>query len=150
MRKRSALAVLASLAVCGLVAAEAHAQAKQAFPTRPIRLVVAFSAGGTPDTLARMIAPKLSETWKQPVIVENRPGAGGTVAASIVAQAAPDGYTILASSPGFSITAALQPNLPYDSIRDFAGVAQLGYSTSVLVVAPSLGVKTAKELIALA
>ncbi|HYH42437.1 MAG TPA: tripartite tricarboxylate transporter substrate-binding protein, partial [Burkholderiales bacterium] len=77
-------------------------------------------------------------------------GAGGTIAASIVANAAPDGYTILASSPGFSITAAITPNLPYDSLKDFAGVVQLGYSTSILVVSPALGVKSAKELIALA
>lgn len=153
--QHAAHAVVA-LALC--ISAPAFAQTKQAastgsghaYPTKPIRLVVAFSAGGTPDTLARMIAPRMSENWKQPVIVENRPGAGGALAAAIVAKAAPDGYTLLASSPGFSITAALTPNLPYDSIRDFVGVAQLGYSTSVLVVAPSLGVKSAKDLIALA
>ena len=122
----------------------------QAFPTKPVRLVVAFSPGGTPDTLARLIGPRLSEMWKQPVVIENRGGAGGTLAAAIVAKAAPDGYTLLQTSPAFAITAALQPNLPYDPIKDFAGVTQIGYSTSVLVVAPSLGVKTAKELIALA
>ncbi len=126
------------------------AQAEAQYPVKPIRLIVAFSDGGTPDTLARMLAPKMSETFRQSVVVENRPGAGGTIAAAIVSKAAPDGYTILATSPGFSITAALTPNLPYDPIRDFAAVAQLGYSTSVLVVAPSLGVKSVKELIALA
>jgi tripartite-type tricarboxylate transporter receptor subunit TctC len=123
---------------------------QQAFPTRPVRLVVAFSPGGTPDTLARMIGPRLSDAWKQPVVIENRSGAGGTIAAMIVAKAAPDGYTLLQTSPAFAITAALQPNLPYDPIKDFAGVTQIGYSTSVLVVAPSLGVKSVKELIALA
>ena len=132
------------------VAAPGFAQAQHKFPTKPIRLVVAFSAGGTPDTLARMIGPKMSESWTQPVVVENRPGAGGTIAAAIVAKAAPDGYTLLATSPGFAITAALQPNLPYDPLKDFAGVAQIGYSTTALVVAPALGVKSVKELIALA
>jgi tripartite-type tricarboxylate transporter receptor subunit TctC len=119
------------------------------FPMKPVRLVVAFPPGGTPDTLARLIGPKLSEAWKQPVVIENRGGAGGTIAAMIVAKAAPDGYTLLQTSPAFAITAALQPNLPYDPIKDFAGVTQIGYSTSVLVVAPSLGVKSVKELIAL-
>lgn len=133
-----------------LVAAPAVAQKEAPFPVKSIRLVVAFSAGGTPDTLARLIGPKMSETWKQSVVIENRPGAGGTIAAAIVSKAAPDGYTILATSPGFAVTAALQPSLPYDPIKDFAGVAQIGYSTSVLVVAPALGVKSVKELIALA
>ena len=146
MRLRFAIAVAAALGA----SAPAFAQAQQAYPVKPIRLVVAFSAGGTPDTLARMIGPKLSESWKQPVVVENRPGAGGTIASAIVAKAAPDGYTLLAHSPGFSITAAITPNLPYDAVKDFACVAQLGYSTTVLVVSPSLGVKSVKELIALA
>lgn len=138
-----------AIATALIAAMASHAQTKQTFPAKPIRLVVAFSAGGTPDTLARMFGPKMSETWKQPIVVENRPGAGGTIAAAIVAKAAPDGYTILATSPGFAVTAALQPNLPYAPLKDFAGIAQIGYSTSVLVVAPSLGVKSVKELIAL-
>ena len=145
MKPRRVLA-LAVLLFCG----PSLAQVKQAFPQKPIRLVVAFSPGGTPDTLARMIGPKMSDTWKQPVVIENRPGAGGAIAAAIVAKAAPDGYTLLQTSPAFAITAALSPNLPYDPVRDFAGVVQIGYSTTVLVVAPSLGVKSVKELIALA
>jgi tripartite-type tricarboxylate transporter receptor subunit TctC len=131
-----------------LVAGPAGAQQK--FPGKPIRLVVAFTAGGTPDTLARMIAPRIGEAWGQPVVIENRPGAGGTLAAAIVAKAAPDGYTLLATSPAFAITAALHSSLPYDALKDFAGVAEIGYSTTALVVAPSLGVKSVKELIALA
>lgn len=126
------------------------AYAQQTFPTKPIRLVVAFSAGGTPDTLARLLGPKMSEAWKQPVVVENRPGASGMIAAAIVAQAPPDGYTLLATSPAFAITAALHSNLPYDPLKDFTGVAQIGYGTTALVVAPSLGVKSVKEFIALA
>lgn len=81
----------------------------------------------------------MSENWGQPVVVENRPGAGGTIAASIVAKATPDGYTLLATSPGFAITAALQPNLPYDPLKDFAGVAQLGYSTNIAGCAGECG-----------
>jgi len=119
------------------------------YPVKPIRLVVAFTAGGTPDTLARLIGPRMSETFGQPVVIENRPGAGGALAANIVAKAAPDGYTLLATSPGFAVVAALQPNLPYDPIKDFAGIANIGFSTNALVVAPSLGIRTVKELIAL-
>lgn len=125
------------------------AQAHAKYPSKPVRLVVAFTAGGTPDTLARLIGPRLAESLGQPVIIENRPGAGGALAANIVAKAAPDGYTLLATSPGFSVVAALQPNLPYDPLKDFSGIANIGFSTNALVVAPSLGVKSAKELIAL-
>jgi tripartite-type tricarboxylate transporter receptor subunit TctC len=136
----------------------AHAQqnpsaaksAARAFPVKPIRLVVAFTPGGTSDILARFITPGLSEAWGQPVVIENRPGAGGALAASIVSKAAPDGYTILATSAAFPIGAVMSSNAQYDPIRDFATIAELGYSTTVLVVSPSLGVKTVKEFIAYA
>ena len=148
----SALKFATFLALIGTAIAvalfPAVAGAQQKFPTKPIRLVVAFTAGGTPDTLARMIAPRLTEVWGQPVVIENRPGAGGTLAAAIVAKAPADGYTLLATSPAFAITAAMNPSLPYDPLKDFAGVSEIGYSTTALVVAPSLGVKTVKELIA--
>ena len=150
----SALKFATFLALIGTAIAvalfPAVAGAQQKFPTKPVRLVVAFTAGGTPDTLARMIAPRLTEVWGQPVVIENRPGAGGTLAAAIVAKAPADGYTLLATSPAFAITAAMNPSLPYDPLKDFAGVSEIGYSTTALVVAPSLGVKTVKELIALA
>jgi tripartite-type tricarboxylate transporter receptor subunit TctC len=123
---------------------------KQTYPVKPIRLVVAFTPGGTPDTLARLIGPKISENWKQPVVIENRPGAGGTIASAIVAKAPADGYTLLAHSNGFALTAAMSPSLPYDPLKDFTAVASIGYSTTVLVVSPQLGVKSVKELIALA
>jgi len=144
-------AMIPAMLAAGMLAAFsigiAHAQQK--YPTKPIRLVVAFTAGGTPDTLARLIGPRLSETFGQSIVIENRPGAGGTIAANIVAKAAPDGYTLLATSPAFAVSAALQPSLPYDPLRDFSGVSNIGYSTTGLVVAPSLGIKSAKELIAL-
>ncbi|MEQ1775347.1 MAG: tripartite tricarboxylate transporter substrate-binding protein [Burkholderiales bacterium] len=148
LQYKSIVAVtVAAVALTAMSPNIAHAQQK--YPSKPIRLVVAFTAGGTPDTLARLIGPRLGETFGQPVIIENRPGAGGALAANIVAKAAPDGYTLLATSPGFAVVAALQPNLPYDPIKDFAGVANIGFSTNALVVAPSLGMKSVKDLIAL-
>jgi tripartite-type tricarboxylate transporter receptor subunit TctC len=139
-----------TIITAGLLALHAHAQSQQPYPVRPVRIVVPSSAGGTQDTLARLLAPRLSHDWGQPVVVENRGGAGGMIGASIVAKAAPDGYTLLLASPGFAVNAALRPNLPYDPYKDFVGVAQIGYSTIVLVVAPQLGVKSVKELIAAA
>ncbi len=125
-------------------------QAQQKYPTKPVRLVVSTTPGSTPDILARLIGPKLSEFWNQPVVIENRPGAGGTLAAAMVANAAPDGYTIHIVSPAFAIRAALFPDLPYDSLKDFATLGDIGFSNSVIVAAPALGLKTVKEFIAYA
>jgi tripartite-type tricarboxylate transporter receptor subunit TctC len=125
------------------------AQKQQKFPSKPIRLLVSTSPGTPPDTIARMMSEKMSASWGQPVVVDSRLGAGGALAAGMVAKAAPDGHTLLMVS-GFAITAALQGNLPYDPIKDFARVGQLGNMSSGLFVAPALGVKSVKELIALA
>jgi tripartite-type tricarboxylate transporter receptor subunit TctC len=125
------------------------APTQQKFPSKPIRLLVSTSPGTPPDTMARMMGEKMGASWGQPVVVDSRPGAGGALAAGTVAKAAPDGHTLLMVS-GFAITAALQPNLPYDPLKDFARVGQLGHMGGVLVVAPALGVKSVKELIALA
>lgn len=126
------------------------ARAQQAYPTKPVRLVVPFTPGGTSDVLARIMAPKLDETWGQPVLIETRTGAGGTIGANVVAKATPDGHTLLLTSGAFVISAALHANLPYDARKDFAGITRLGYSTTVLIVPPSLGVKSVKDLVALA
>ena len=134
----------------GVTAAQSVAQAQKKYPTRPVRIVVGFSAGSATDITARMLAPRLGEKWGQPVIVENRPGAGGTLAAAMVAKATPDGHTLLLISAAFAIGAVLHANLPYDPLKDFVGVAQIGASTGALTVAPSLGVKSVQELIALA
>jgi tripartite-type tricarboxylate transporter receptor subunit TctC len=124
------------------------AQAQKKFPAKPIRFIVPFSAGGGTDTMARVIALKMSENWGQPVVIENRTGAGGAIGTNLAAKATPDGHTLLVSSAGFVISAALHPNnLPYDIFKDFTGVTQIGYSTSTLVVHPTLGVKTLKEFI---
>jgi tripartite-type tricarboxylate transporter receptor subunit TctC len=138
------------LTAIALIAAPGWALAQQKFPVKPIRLVVAFSAGGTTDILARLIAPGMNAAFGQPLVIEPRPGAGGTLAAAIVAKAAPDGYTLLATSPAFAISAVMNTNLPYDTLKDFAGVGEIGSSTTVLVVSPSLNVKTVKELVAYA
>ena len=122
----------------------------QAWPTRPVRMVVGFSPGSATDISARLLAPKLGELWGQPVVIENRSGAGSAIASTMVAQATPDGYTILMISTSFAINAVLRSNAGYDPLRDFASVTQVGFSTGALVVNPSLGVKSVKELIALA
>jgi tripartite-type tricarboxylate transporter receptor subunit TctC len=137
------------LATAVLMAVPGAAQGQQNFPSKPIRLVVP-AAGNAADTVARMIGPKMSDTWKQPVVVENRAGAGGTMAAGVVAKAAPDGHSLLLISSQFPLSAALHSNLPYQPLKDFAGVSQIGYSTSVLLTAPALGLKSIKDLIALA
>lgn len=122
----------------------------QNYPAKPIRIVVPFTAGSATDILARLIGPKLVESWGQQVVVDNRPSAGGTVAGGIVAGANADGHTLMLTSSAFAGSAALYPKLPYDSVRDFSGITQIASTTLVLVVAPALGVKSVKELIALA
>ena len=151
---RIAVATLISIV---MAAAAPTAQAQQSstrpgqgFPAKPVRLVVAFTPGGTTDILARMVGPGLTEAFGQPLVIENRPGAGGILAATIVAKAPPDGYTLLATSAALLISAVLNDNAQYNPLKDFAGVAELGYSTTVLVVTPSLGVRTVKDLVTLA
>jgi len=144
--------VFATVVVTGVALAVAPriSPAQQNFPVKPIRLVASTTAGSQPDSIARMLGQKMSESWGRPVVVDNRPGAGGVLAASTVAKAAPDGHTLLYALPNFAISAVLQPNLPYDPFKDFAGIIQIGFGTNVLVVAPALGVKSVKDLIALA
>jgi tripartite-type tricarboxylate transporter receptor subunit TctC len=122
----------------------------QAYPSKPIRIIVPFTPGSASDILARLVGPKIVDSWGQPVVVDNRPSAGGTVAGEIVARAAPDGHTLMLTSSAFAGSAALYDKLPYDPVKDFSGVSQVAETALVLVVAPSLGVKSSKELIALA
>ena len=133
-----------------VTAAQDIAQAQPKYPTKPVRIVVGFSAGSATDITARMVGPRLGEKWGQPVVIENRPGAGGTLAAAAVAKATPDGHTLALISAAFAIGAVLHANLPYDPLKDFVGVAQIGASTGALTVTPALGVKSVQELIALA
>ena len=123
----------------------------QTYPDKPIRMLVALSAGSQSDILARMLAPKMSENWRQPAVVENRPGGAGAVAGSMLVNAAPDGHTLMLYSDGHAVNAVLYAaKLPYDTLRDIARVSMVASFSSVLVVAPSQGVKSVNELIALA
>src|SRR5262249_6725523 len=120
------------------------------YPSHPIHILVGLSAGSTSDILARTLGQKMNDAWGEPVIVDNRPSAGGISAASAVASAAPDGYTLLLVSAGHAATAAMFTKLPYDTLKDFAGVGRIANVPSILVVSPTLGVKSVRELIALA
>ncbi len=128
----------------------ADSDAAAGFPNKPIRIVIGFTPGGVPDITARLIAQKLTESWRQQVVVDNRPGAGGTIAAQIVASANPDGYTLLSVSNAHAVAPAIYAKLPYDTIKDFAGITATANGPAVLLVSPTLGVKSAGELVALA
>jgi len=135
---------IASLA---LLACDAFAQS---FPAKPIRILVGAGSGGGVDTISRIVGQKLDELWHQQVVVENRPGAGGAIASDLVAKSPPDGYTLLTTSISYAVIPASHKNLGYDPIRDFTPVAVLVNSPNILVVHPSLPVKSVKDLIALA
>jgi tripartite-type tricarboxylate transporter receptor subunit TctC len=136
-----------ALALCSAVSAGAAAQD---YPNRPVRMVVPFSAGGAADVPARILAQKLSEVLGQQVVTDNRPGAGSTIGADLVAHAQPDGYTLLCMTNTHFVSASLYKKLPYDALADFAPVSEFGNAPNVLVVHPSLEAKSVKELIALA
>ncbi len=120
------------------------------FPGRPLRIIVPFTPGSVTDVLGRSVSDKLAASLGQPVVVENRPGAGGTIGIAQVAKAAPDGYTLVVVSAGYAVNPVIYENLPYDSAKDLAGVIPLGNLPSVLFVSPEIGVKSVQELIALA
>lgn len=143
--------VSAAIAIGVAVAVgSAPTHAQQKYPSKPIRIIVPFSPGGTSDVLSRLIGSKMSEGFGQPVVIETRTGAGGTIGAHIASKATPDGHTLLVSSAAFTISAALNPKLPYDPLKDFVGVSRLGFSTTALITNASYGVKTVSDLIALA
>ncbi len=136
------------IAALSLFAIAATAQA-QSFPTKPIRLLVGFTPGSEVDVIGRMIAHEMTEKWGQRVVIDNRPGAGSTVAGAIVTAANADGYTLFFNSVSHAATPALYPNAPFDTLRDFAGVSQATSLPNVLIIAPSAGIKSVKELIAM-
>ena len=139
----SALGLLAALCMAGGACA-------QGYPSRPVRVLLPAAAGGALDALSRIVAQKVSESWGQPVIVENRAGAGGNIAFDLVSQAAPDGHTHLFVSQSIAVNLHLKPSVPYDPVRDFASVMLVGTTDGVLLVPPSLPVKSVKDLIAMA
>jgi tripartite-type tricarboxylate transporter receptor subunit TctC len=130
-----------------IVALGAHAQS---YPDRPIKIIVPYAAGGAVDIVARTVGEPLSEALKQPVIVDNRPGASANIGMELAAKAAPDGYTLLMASNGIATNMALFPNLAFDGRRDFVAVARIGYAPLVIVVPASSQAKTFKDLLAMA
>ncbi len=146
MRKLTGLLACAALAMAGAQAARA-----QDYPTRPVRVVIAFPPGGPTDFVGRLVTDKMSAALGQRVYIENKPGAAGTVGADNVAKADPDGYSLfLTTSGAVAVAPHIMASVPYDPLRDFAPVALVTKVTEVLVVTPKLGIKTVKELIALA
>lgn len=126
------------------------AMAQDSWPARPVRVVVSYGAGGAVDTVARLVFQRLEKRLGQPFVIENRAGAGGSIAAAAVAQARPDGYTLLDDASGFAINPALLPRLPYDAARDFAPVAAIVTVPNTLLLGPACAANTVAELIALA
>ena len=139
---------LALVMIAGASAGPLHAA--EAFPTHPIRMLVPFSAGSQTDILARWIGEKMVESWGQQVVVDNRPSAGGTLASQYVLSANPDGHTLMMVSTGHAGNATLYSKLPYDTVKDFAGVSRVASVPNLLVVAPTLGPRSVKELVAYA
>jgi tripartite-type tricarboxylate transporter receptor subunit TctC len=138
------------IAAATLAPALPHLARAQSWPTKPIRVVVPFTPGSTIDIVARIVFDPLSQQLGQTMVVENRPGGGGTVGAATVARAEPDGYTLMAHSSAHTTTPAIYPNAPYDTAKDFAAIAALGSSPMVTVIAPGRGFKTLEELVAAA
>jgi tripartite-type tricarboxylate transporter receptor subunit TctC len=148
-QKKQWLAIgLAALGLC--TSATAAAADAAGYPKKAITIVVPFGPGGVADLTVRMVAQKMALSMKQPIIVENRPGAGGVVAANTVAKASPDGYTLLLMSNGTAVSANLFKKLPYDTQKDFTPISTLGYFDLALLVNPKLPVKSVGELIAYA
>jgi tripartite-type tricarboxylate transporter receptor subunit TctC len=133
-----------------LLAAAASAGAQEQFPTKPIRMLVPFSAGSATDFFARMLGQKMTEHWGQQVVIDNRPSAGGVIASETLLAAPPDGYTLMLVSVGHAVNASLYSKLPYDTVKDFAGITLVADTPTVLVVTPSLGLKSVKDLVDLA
>jgi tripartite-type tricarboxylate transporter receptor subunit TctC len=140
-----------AIAAAGFCAAgHAQAQAASTFPNKPIHIIVTFTSGGAPDILARLIGEKLNAAWGQPVIVDNKPGAGGNIGADYVAKAAPDGYNLVLGTVGtHSINGALYQNMPFDMVKDFTPVTLLASTPNMLVVNNEVPAKNLKEFIAL-
>jgi tripartite-type tricarboxylate transporter receptor subunit TctC len=135
-----------SLSLVGQTAA----QSSEPYPSKTIRILVGFTPGGGPDITARFLATKLGENWKQPVVVENRVGAGSNIAAQALANAAPDGYTLLSVSSAHAVAPAIYAKLPFDAQKDFAGVTLTATGPALVIVAPNQGIKNVADLIALA
>ena len=133
-----------------LILASLQSAVAQAYPDKPVRLVVPFAAGGPADALGRILGEKLTQRWGQAVVIENRGGAGGNIGAAVVARAAPDGYTLLLNASSHVINASLTENLPYDPIKDFTPISEVASYMLVLVVHPSVPATTLKDFVDMA
>ena len=141
----------AALLSCIATIATPSAATAQSYPTKPVRIVVPFPAGGTSDILTRLIGTKLNESWKQQVLADNRPGANGNIGADMVARSAPDGHTLVLMDVGnLSISPSVFSKLPFDILKDFAPVTVVSYSPHILATHPSMPAKTVREIVALA
>ena len=141
----------AALLSCIATVATPSAATAQSYPTKPVRIVVPFPAGGTSDILTRLIGTKLNESWKQQVLADNRPGANGNIGADMVARSAPDGHTLVLMDVGnLSISPSVFSKLPFDILKDFAPVTVVSYSPHILATHPSMPAKTVREIVALA
>src|ERR1700750_2797677 len=150
---RRILLSIASIAIFSFLSLALPATAQDLaadYPNRTVRIIVGFTPGGAPDVTARILAQSLQERWKQPVVVENRTGAGSAIAAQYVANAAPDGYTLMSITNAHAVAPAINPRLGYDAIKDFTPVTMTSSAPKWILVSPALGVKTLKELVALA
>ena len=150
-RNRTPPAVVRAVAIALCALAACNASAQGSYPNRPITLVVGFSAGGTTDIIARLIADEMRKTWGQPVVIDNKPGAGGNIGAAMVANAKPDGYTLLIASVGpLAINPSLYAKMPYDNLRDFTPVSLIVHVPNMLVVNPAaMPVTSFAEFVAL-
>lgn len=148
MRERTRELLLSAALSLGLSCGSDGALAQPAYPSKPIRIVVPYTAGGGVDLLARTVGAKLTEAWGQPTIIDHRPGGSATLGPAFAAKAAPDGYTLVLVTTGFTMTPALQ-KVPYDPVRDFTPLTLIAVVPNILVVHPSLPAKSLKELVAL-
>src|SRR5262245_26008896 len=137
-------------AIAALIALIPTAAAAQDWPARPLRAIIPFGAGSATDLVPRIVFDQLSPQLGQPIVVENRTGAGGTIGSNAVAKAEPDGYTLLAHSNALTVSPAIYSNLPYDTVSDFTPVAVFGTLPAVLIISPEKGFKTIQEMVAAA
>jgi len=137
---RSILAIL-------LAAVSLHASAQQSYPNKAVRVIVSFTPGSSTDIVGRIVSQKLSEMWGQPVVVENRAGAGGSIGSAVVAKVDPDGYTLLINSNAHCVNPAIYASLPYDTMKDFTDIAPLAVQPNVLTVRPDGPYKTVMDLV---
>ena len=142
---------VAVVAAVAAIAAQPHDAGAQTWPSKTLRMIVPYPAGGTSDILARLIGPKLTEAWGPQVIVDNRVGAGGNIAMELVSRSPPDGYTMVLTDLGnFAISPSVYPKLPFDIVRDFTPIAMMSYSPHMVAIHPNVPAKNIAELIALA